>query len=573
MADLEAYMGAYNPQTTQAATASDLFETQPTTGQVVGAYVGDTFRGAGSLSQYINASYIHQEENRGSATLSEDEWKKSDFFRPELQYHPEMTENSAKVLSEISDDRQTRQLIERKASTFQSAVGMTTGFLSGIAEPVNFASGALAVTGIGAAGLAVPTLGRMLAVNSVKAAAARGAAEGVIGAAMTEPLNYQSAKIVQDDYNATNVMTDIGLGAILGSGFGALGKHLEMRSEAKKAGAYKPADEGIAVKEFDTALTQMTEGRNINVEHVSEIDSAQNAVRAQNELPRIDQKINDIQTATNIKPVTELPEFKDWFGESKVINEDGNPQVFYHGTKNDFIGFDKSMDKTDSGFWFAEAPTASRFAEASREGFTGEGSNVIPVYLSIENPYIHDKKADFGLTAKEVVEQAKKQGHDGVLFTGEKSGSVYVAFEPGQVKSVFNRGAFDKSDPRLHDVKQLEKLQGQKDTALLDAKQPIDKEPIGRALDDAIKPDNSSAYDPKETEKINDFMREYGNLEDDAALEKSLGFMEEDIQAMKDEGILTGEQLATLDKLANIDSELEMHDNVLRSAFLCLTRG
>jgi len=50
---------------------------------------------------------------------------------------------------------------------------------------------------------------------------------------------------------------------------------------------------------------------------------------------------------------TDTPEFKRWFGNSKVVNEDGSPKVVYHGTdKPDFSIFDPAS-------WFSENPAES----------------------------------------------------------------------------------------------------------------------------------------------------------------------------------------------------------------------
>lgn len=48
---------------------------------------------------------------------------------------------------------------------------------------------------------------------------------------------------------------------------------------------------------------------------------------------------------------TETPEFKAWFGESKVRDEQGKPRVVYHGTASDFNEFDPGhAAKFDSGY-------------------------------------------------------------------------------------------------------------------------------------------------------------------------------------------------------------------------------
>jgi len=64
----------------------------PTTGQVIGSYVEETFQGAGSLSQDIEAMNIRRSQEQGTAfskpAIAEEDWKQSDDFRQGLTYHP-----------------------------------------------------------------------------------------------------------------------------------------------------------------------------------------------------------------------------------------------------------------------------------------------------------------------------------------------------------------------------------------------------------------------------------------------------------------------------------------------------
>jgi len=50
---------------------------------------------------------------------------------------------------------------------------------------------------------------------------------------------------------------------------------------------------------------------------------------------------------------TDTPEFKKWFGDSKVVDANGKPLVVYHGTKAVFTVFDinKIGRATDTGMW------------------------------------------------------------------------------------------------------------------------------------------------------------------------------------------------------------------------------
>jgi hypothetical protein len=197
MMTMSQFMGAKEPQAELGGASSARAQFQPTFSDVVGANVEETFQGEGSLAQDFAASEI-----RGvtDTPLTQDEWKNSITYREGLDYYEGMTAQSAQTLADIEDDRQQRQFIFDKASGFQSVTGGTIGFLSGIAEPKNLVTGIAAAILTGGAASLSPTLNRMIATNTIKGAAKRGAVEGVVAAALTEPSNIESSKIVQGDY-------------------------------------------------------------------------------------------------------------------------------------------------------------------------------------------------------------------------------------------------------------------------------------------------------------------------------------------------------------------------------------
>lgn len=79
------------------------------------------------------------------------------------------------------------------------------------------------------------------------------------------------------------------------------------------------------------------------------------------------------------------PEFKAWFGNSKVVDEASQPLKMVHFSNNEFSQFDKSRaglnnDESSIGFWFAD-----------RENFAFNNENhpvKYDVYLKMENPLI-----------------------------------------------------------------------------------------------------------------------------------------------------------------------------------------
>lgn len=157
------------------------------------------------------------------------------------------------------------------------------------------------------------------------------------------------------------------------------------------------------------------------------------------------------------KNQTETPEFKKWFGDSKVVDENGKPLVVYHGTNASFTEFDKGkMGQTDSGWYgrgFYFTPDKNfRFAEDAVRNRGGSAS-VMPVYLKIENPAYGLAHAEQG---SDLVSSAKERGKDGLIIRydsgHEKAGQIaeIIAFYPTQIKSATgNSGAFDPKNPNI----------------------------------------------------------------------------------------------------------------------------
>lgn len=148
------------------------------------------------------------------------------------------------------------------------------------------------------------------------------------------------------------------------------------------------------------------------------------------------------------KSAEALRNFYKWFGDSKVVDEQGRPLVVYHGTNAEFDTFEKDrIGDFGKGYYF----TTSR--ENAEQYATRKGGNIVmPVYLSIKNIYkapgnagqflynLRDKKT----SAKQAQGVLLEQGFGGIeikQFSGKEK--YFVAFEPNQIKSVDNRGTYD----------------------------------------------------------------------------------------------------------------------------------
>lgn len=149
---------------------------------------------------------------------------------------------------------------------------------------------------------------------------------------------------------------------------------------------------------------------------------------------------------------TDTPEFKRWFGDSKVVDESGKPLVVYHGTRpgNDIRKF---REKKHDGIYFTPDPG---YAEGfTNELFTDSGDigAIYPVYLSIKNPHVvqadpeSKEWEDFVYHALDKQELIAK-GHDGAILK-YPDGEIdqVMAFHSNQIKSAIgNNGEFSPTN-------------------------------------------------------------------------------------------------------------------------------
>lgn len=254
---------------------------------------------------------------------------------------------------------------------------------------------------------------------------------------------------------------------------------------------------------------------------------------------------------------TDNKNFKRWFGNSVVVNDDGSPKIVYHGSRSYFTKFEKS---SDIGFHFGTKkasdkiidigassklspdkfhldisnmvlPTEEEIILGDYESFMidieneytseemgiihdnlislsdpfmfdenigGEedlkdgilhqmtlesirllggvvfqkGANVGLYFIKIENPFYGEdlhtwtvedfKDHDFGESLNEDIDKCKtlediknvfiSSGFDGYIYPNyiEDDGSdSYIVFHPENIKSIFNKGSFDKNSPNI----------------------------------------------------------------------------------------------------------------------------
>ena len=170
------------------------------------------------------------------------------------------------------------------------------------------------------------------------------------------------------------------------------------------------------------------------------------------------------------------PEQREFFRDSKVVDENGKLRPVYHGTlsqevretwnaesnsfdvtRRDFTVFKRSADDENIGFFFA----------SDYDNAGGYGSKVYSVYLNLTSPLVIDcNNADYSeigydgqvKDTYDWAKWAKKKGYDGVIFKNIRDGvgyeymqqslDEYVAFKSNQIKLTTNKTPTSDADIR-----------------------------------------------------------------------------------------------------------------------------
>ena len=161
-----------------------------------------------------------------------------------------------------------------------------------------------------------------------------------------------------------------------------------------------------------------------------------------------------------------LKNFWNWFADSKIKDAQGRPLVLYHGTDYSFTQFEMTgeVDFPSAAFFTSKKTLAKTY-----------GSNVMPVYLKMSNPFVINAEGkmfnDFYEQMAEGMHYAKDNGFDGIIIRNlrddwgqnNKRGilaDTYTVFDSGQIKSVENDGEFSLTSSNIYEGIEMEKFDG-----------------------------------------------------------------------------------------------------------------
>jgi len=204
---------------------------------------------------------------------------------------------------------------------------------------------------------------------------------------------------------------------------------------------------------------------------------------------------------------TRSKEFKEWFGDSKVVDENGEPLIVYHNSNAKFNTFNSNRKHNNIGIYF----TPNKEYKEEFKQFGGNTGIEYAVFLRITNPdYNYNKSSEY--INKDEYKEILSDNKDGVIghsinkykiidsidisydnqidYKEEQvllnkgyiktdvdesgsyslvlqeeikqnrlnSASEIIVFEPNQIKSVFNQSTFSKEDDNIYYVEQLSNI-------------------------------------------------------------------------------------------------------------------
>lgn len=175
-------------------------------------------------------------------------------------------------------ERQREDIINRAPTGVgASSARFATNLAVSAMDPLNIASAFIPVVGEAKYAAMLGRAGGILGRTGVRAAV--GAAEGVVGAAVVEPLVYGAARQEQADYDLTDSLANIAVGTVLGGGLhvgaGAISDAVSAGHDWRTARAapdapiprmMQAAPPDVRAAAIRTGVSQAVDGRELNIE-------------------------------------------------------------------------------------------------------------------------------------------------------------------------------------------------------------------------------------------------------------------------------------------------------------------
>jgi hypothetical protein len=304
-------------------------------------------------------------EMRGGK-ITEEEYKDSEFFDPQIKWDDSFTEAKARLLKDRMDAEREYAYYLEQAQDFTDYIAFYGGVIAGaVPDPLNY----------------IPLLGqfdkprRALQYAGMGARSSRallGAADAALLTTLASPLLMAERASYQQKYDAQDVLFDIGIATGLGGGFGALFGRVKPEDSypgriptLEEARAYDP-DVPSTITDPPGQLQQF-------IERVPPENRA-NAVRKGLLQQRAGKPIDvsaemqpvvssdDVRQSLYLNETARLEAIKGSLKDSQIINSDGDPMVMYHGSGREIKAFSKQNNRGGLIYFTPNADEASGYA-------------------------------------------------------------------------------------------------------------------------------------------------------------------------------------------------------------------
>lgn len=148
---------------------------------------------------------------------------------------------------------------------------------------------------------------------------------------------------------------------------------------------------------------------------------------------RVNKHLKNLKILCEENNLTETKAFKEWFRNSQVVDDNGQPLIVYHGTNQTFNHFDNNYS-AQGVHWFS----SDRSKIERGESGANSSKTILAVYLSCQ------RLAGWDLYDRLSLYEIEHMGYDGIKLDDD-----YIVFNPTRIKSVNNRGTFN---PNTKDI-------------------------------------------------------------------------------------------------------------------------
>lgn len=304
-------------------------------------------------------------EMRGGK-ITEEEYKDSEFFDPQIKWDDSFTEAKARLLKDRMDAEREYAYYLEQAQDFTDYIAFYGGVIAGaVPDPLNY----------------IPLLGqfdkprRALQYAGIGARSSRallGAADAALLTTLASPLLMAERASYQQKYDAQDVLFDIGIATGLGGGFGALFGRVKPEDSypgriptLEEARAYDP-DVPSTITDPPGQLQQFIE----RVPPENRANAVRKALLQQRAGKPIDVsaemqpvvRSDDVRQSLYLNETARLEAIKGSLKDSQIINSDGDPMVMYHGSGREIKAFSKQNTRGGLIYFTPNADEASGYA-------------------------------------------------------------------------------------------------------------------------------------------------------------------------------------------------------------------